>query len=163
MNMSDQQHLAVAPHSIEAEHAVLGGLMRSNEGFDRLGDLQAKHFFRADHGEIFAEIVRLVSKGESADVITVLASLQSRGAPFGEDLGAYLNQMSQSAPSAYGIAAQAKVIVDRALLRGVIHISDKMAGMAYQPLGKSGDQSAGPGPILDHRAGRAPRAQRAAH
>jgi replicative DNA helicase len=140
MNMNDQQHLAVPPHSIEAEHAVLGGLMRFNEGFDRLGDLQGKHFYRADHGEIFAEIVRLVSKGESADVITVLAAMQARGAAFGADLGAYLNQMAQSAPSASGIAAQAKVIVDRALLRGVIHIGDKMAGLAHQPLGKSGDQ-----------------------
>lgn len=140
MNMNEQQHLAVPPHSIEAEHAVLGALMRFNEGFDRLGDLQAKHFYRADHGEIFATIVKLVSRGEAADVVTVLAAMQSQGATFGADLGTYLNQMAQSAPSASGISAQAKVVVDRALLRGVISISDKMAGLAYKPLGKSGDQ-----------------------
>lgn len=87
MNMNEQQHLAVPPHSIEAEHAVLGALMRFNEGFDRLGDLQARHFYRPDHSEIFAEIVKLVSRGETADMITVLASLESRGAAFGTDLG----------------------------------------------------------------------------
>lgn len=43
MNMSEQQ-LPVPLHSIEAEHAILGTLMRFNEGFGRLGDLQAKHF-----------------------------------------------------------------------------------------------------------------------
>lgn len=140
MNMNEQQHLAVPPHSTEAEHAVLGGLMRFNEGFDRLGDLQAKHFYREDHGAIFSQIVKLVSRGEAADVVTVLAAMQASGATFDTDLGMYLNRMAQSAPSAYGIAAQANIIVDRALLRGVIHIGDKMAGLAYQPLGKSGDQ-----------------------
>ena len=140
MNMNEQVHLAVPPHSIEAEHAVLGGLMRFNEGFDRLGDLQAKHFYREDHNAIFTTIVKLVSRGEAVDVVTVLAAMQAQGATFGPDLGSYLNQMSQSAPSAAGIATQANVIVDRALLRGVIAIGDKMAGLAYKPLGKSGDQ-----------------------
>lgn len=87
MNMNEQRHLAVPPHSIEAEHAVLGGLMRFNEGFDRLGDPQARHFYREDHGTIFATIVKLVSRGEAADVITVLAAMQAQGATFGADLG----------------------------------------------------------------------------
>jgi len=140
MNMNDQQHLAVPPHSIEAEQAVLGGLMRFNQGFDRLGDLQAKHFYREDHSAIFAQIIKLVSRGEAANVVTVLAAMQGQGATFGGDLGPYLNQMAQSTPSAAGIEAQANIIVDRALLRGVITIGDKMASLAHHPLGKTGDQ-----------------------
>lgn len=139
MNMNDQQHLA-PPHSIEAEHAVLGGLMRFNDGFDRLGDLQAKHFYRDDHRAIFAQIMQLVSRGEQADVMAVLAAMQSSGGPFVDGLAVYLNQMAQSTPSAFGIEGHAKIVVDRALLRGVMHIGDQMIGLGQQPRGKSGDQ-----------------------
>jgi replicative DNA helicase len=42
--------------NIEAEQAVLGALLRDNDAFDRIAELDAAHFYRGDHRTVFAEI-----------------------------------------------------------------------------------------------------------
>jgi replicative DNA helicase len=138
--VNDPTILAAPPHSIEAEQAVLGAILRFNDAFDRVGDLQAKHFYREDHRTIYTEIVHLVSKGQPADTMTVWAALQSRGGASIDGLGPYLNQIAQSVPSAANVATYAKTVVDRALLRAIIQVSDQISGLAFRPAGKSADQ-----------------------
>ena len=133
-------HPLAVPQSIEAEQAVLGALMRSNDAIDRIGDLQDKHFFRDDHKAIFGEIRQLISKGQPADVMTVWAALEGRGGPFMEGLAPYLNQVAQSVPSAANIAHYAKTVVDRSALRGALWVADQITDLAYHPKGKSVDQ-----------------------
>lgn len=141
--MIDQQHL-LPPHSLEAEHGVLGALMRWPDNFDKVGDLRAQHFYREDHRNIFAEIVRLAERGQATDVMSVLAGLQARGEAFDGQLGAYLIQMSQSVPTSLYVGQHARLVVDRALLRALIAASDKIAGAAQNPRGQAADQ------VLDH-------------
>lgn len=128
------------PHSIEAEQAVLGALLRFNDSIDRLGDLQAKHFVRDDHRAIFAQIVQMISRGLPADQMTVWAALESSGAAFVDGLGAYLNQLAQNVPSAANVAQYATTVVDRALLRAAMHVADSINGLATNPKGKTADQ-----------------------
>jgi replicative DNA helicase len=47
------------PLSIEAEQSVPGGLLIDNDAVDRIGDLRAEHFFRADHRAIFGAVLLL--------------------------------------------------------------------------------------------------------
>lgn len=138
--MNDIITNAAPPHSIEAEQAVLGAILRFNDAFDRVGDLQAKHFYREDHRAIYAEIVQLVSTGQPADTMTVWAALQARGGAITDGLGAYLNQVAQSVPSSAHVTHYAKTVVDRALLRATMQVADKAAGLAQNPKGLSADQ-----------------------
>ena len=49
--------LRVPPHSIEAEQAVLGGLMLAPESWDRVADrISVDDFYRKDHRLIFRAI-----------------------------------------------------------------------------------------------------------
>ena len=107
--MNQPMHENVTPHSIEAEQAVLGAILRFNDCFDRIGDLQAKHFYRDDHRAIFAEVVQMISRGQTADTMTVWAALQARGGANVDGLGAYLNQIAQSVPSAANVARTRRV------------------------------------------------------
>jgi replicative DNA helicase len=129
-----------APHSIEAEQAVLGALLRFNDAFDQLGDLEAKHFYREDHRIIFGEMRRMISHGEPADPVTVWATLEGHGGAIGVDIGAYLNQLAQNAPSSAGIDRHASIVVDRALRRATMAIADRISGLAMNPKGKSADE-----------------------
>src|SRR5688500_14241717 len=44
------ESLRLPPHSVEAEQAVLGGLLLSNQSWDKIGDLIGESdFYRADH------------------------------------------------------------------------------------------------------------------
>jgi len=128
------------PQSIEAEQAVLGALLRVNDAVDKLGDLQAKHFTRDDHRAIYTEILALIKQGQAADPVTVWAALQARGGSFIDGLGEYLIKLSQSVPSAANVSRYVDIVVDRALLRGVMHVADSINGLAQNTKGKSGDE-----------------------
>jgi replicative DNA helicase len=138
--MSNMAENVGTPQSIEAEQAVLGALLRVNDCVDKMGDLQAKHFTREDHRAIYAEILRLVMAGHPADAVSVWASLEARGGTFTAGLGPYLNQLAQSVPSAANVGKYVAIVVDRALLRGVMHMADSINGLAQNTKGRSADE-----------------------
>ena len=72
--------LRVPPQSIEAEQAVLGGLLLDNSAFDRVADVvREEDFYRQDHRLIWHQIARLIERSQPADVVTVYEALQSLG------------------------------------------------------------------------------------
>ena len=57
---SAAEALRVPPHSLEAEQAVLGGLMLDNSTWDQVADrLDENDFYRNDHRLIFRAVRRL--------------------------------------------------------------------------------------------------------
>jgi len=131
---------SAAPHSIEAEQSVLGALLRFNDGFDQVGDLDAKHFYREDHRVIYAEIVRMIARGEPADVMTVWASLEGRGGAIDAGILPYLQRLTETTPSAVNIGRYASIVVDRALRRATMYVADTINGLAANPKGKTADE-----------------------
>jgi replicative DNA helicase len=70
--------LKVPPHSIEAEQAVLGGLMLDNTEWDNLADvLMPEDFYRAEHQLIFAVMSTQSEANKPIDVVTLLEALSS--------------------------------------------------------------------------------------
>ncbi|PHX51537.1 hypothetical protein AO354_20755 [Pseudomonas syringae pv. syringae] len=64
------------PHSVEAEQAVLGGLMLDNESWDLIADrIKADDFYRAEHRLIFQSIAGLAESNKPFDVVTVSDSI----------------------------------------------------------------------------------------
>ncbi|UIN23518.1 replicative DNA helicase [Herbaspirillum frisingense] len=128
------------PYAHEAEQSVLGALLLDNGAADRIGELKAKHFYRADHQAIFAEAISLISKGEPADVISIWERLQARGDVFDGELLSYLNQIAQNTPSAANIEHYSGIVVDKALLRGLLHVTGQVEELVRNPRGQSADQ-----------------------
>ncbi|UCE32134.1 MAG: replicative DNA helicase [Burkholderiales bacterium] len=131
------QALRVPPHSIEAEQAVLGGLLIDQSAWDRIGDqVSADDFYRYDHRLIFEQISRLSEGGRPADVITVHEALRNSGND--EEAGgfAYLNVLAHETPSAANIRRYAEIVRNRAILRRLIAVSDEIATTALDPQGR---------------------------
>jgi len=129
--------LRVPPHSIEAEQAVLGGLLLDNNAFDRVADVLREHdFYRHDHRLIWKQIAMLISRGQPADVVTVFESMQTAGKA--DEVGGlvYLNALAQETPSAANIRRYAEIVRDRATLRRLISTSDDISTSALNPQGK---------------------------
>ena len=60
------------PNNIEAEQAVLGSVLVSNEIFDDISAyLNAEKFFDPMHNKIYSSIERLISRGLLANPITL--------------------------------------------------------------------------------------------
>lgn len=114
------------PHSIEAEHSVIGALLRDNDAFDRLGDLRAEHFYLGDHATIFRELARQLAAGRNCDVITLGDALRGKVA----DCLPYLNSMAQNTPSSAHIARYASIVRDKAIKRGLIRFGREVAEAA---------------------------------
>lgn len=113
------------PHAVGAEQAVIGSLLRDNDAIDRISDLRAEHFYRADHRLIFGAIVEMLEAGEPADVLTVADRLR------GKDVSiAYLHEIEAGTPSSANIARYAASVLDRAQRRGVVAIADEATQLA---------------------------------
>ena len=125
------------PHSVEAEQAVLGGLLLDNSTWDAIADrLTAEDFYRRDHQQIFAAIAELAGRSEPADAVTLAEHLAAKGEA--EDTGglAYLAGLARDTPTAANIRAYADIVRERALLRHLIRVSGEIAASAYASEGR---------------------------
>ncbi len=133
--------LRVPPHSIEAEQAVLGGLLLDNGAFDRIADvLNEEDFYRHDHRLIWHQIARLIERAHPADVVTVFEALQTAGKA--EEAGGlvYLNGLAQGTPSAANIRRYGEIVRDRGILRRLISTADEISTAALNPQGRDTKQ-----------------------
>ncbi|MBA3582116.1 MAG: replicative DNA helicase [Gammaproteobacteria bacterium] len=130
--------LKVPPQSVEAEQAVLGGLMISQDAWDQIADrINEGDFYRNDHRLIFRAIAALVEKEQPRDRVTVIEWLQQRDELEKAGGAAYLVTLSVDTPTAANIQAYADIVRDRSVLRQLIGVSERIATTAYNP-GESG-------------------------
>lgn len=121
----------VPPHSLEAEQALLGGLMLDNSSWDLIADIvTADHFYRNDHRLIFKAIASLADRSDPFDVVTVAEVLEDRKEAGGL---AYLGELAKNTPSVANIVAYAEVVAKRAHLRKLITLGFDTARRAYEP------------------------------
>jgi replicative DNA helicase len=120
----DDSGLRVPPHSVEAEHSVLGALLIDNNVWDRAADLlKESDFYRPEHRLIYRAIAQLINAGKPADVVTVFDQLGEAA----EQVGglAYLNAVACSVPTAVHCRRYAEIVRERALGRDLLaRISD---------------------------------------
>lgn len=128
MRRDDEGALAVPPHSDEAEHAVIGGVMLDNSHFDAAAALlKADDFYHPAHRAMWSCIAGMVAAGKVADVITVHAQ-------GGHEL-AYLNAMAESVPSGRNTAVYAGIVRERAQRRELMRIGAELADAAMRGAG----------------------------
>ena len=135
------ESLRLPPHSVEAEQAVLGGLLLSNSAWDRIGDVIAvSDFYRADHRLLWRVITKLIEDNKPADVLTVAEALKTSGEM--NDVGglAYLHQLASGTPSAANIRRYAEIVRERAIMRRLAEVGTSIADSAYSPQGREARQ-----------------------
>ena len=114
------QQLRVPPHSIEAEQAVLGGVMLAPESFDLVSDLQDTDFYRKDHQLIWRSIAYMAERNRPFDAVTLGEWFQARGVDELVAGGAYFVELASTTPSAANVRAYAEIIREAAMRRGMI-------------------------------------------
>ncbi len=125
------------PHSIEAERAVLGGLMLDVNGWERIaGKVQEGDFYRHDHRLIFRTIHHLAEHNQPLDVVTLSEHLNRAGQLTEAGGMPYLIDLAKNTPSAANIIAYADIVHERAVLRDLIGIGQDIAHSAYHPNGR---------------------------
>lgn len=130
--MSHYDSLRVPPQSVEAEQAVLGGLMLAPKAISKVR-LSDGDFYRRDHALIYRAICELDRKGQPFDAVTLGEWFEAKGQSELVAGGAYLIELATTTPSAANIAAYAAIVRDKAILRRAIDIATKLMGDGFSP------------------------------
>jgi len=126
------ESLKVPPHSLEAEQAVLGGLLLAAGSWDRVADLLVEEdFYREDHRLIFRAIHELHEQSRPADAVTVTEWFEANGKVDRIDGGSYIGQLVNSTPSAANIVAYAEIVREKSILRNLIEVGTEIAAGAF--------------------------------
>ena len=124
------------PHSVEAEQAVLGGLMLKNEAFESISDvLVEKDFYNKDHQLIFSAMVTLADNGQPSDPITLSENLQSKNHLATIGGAEYLVELTENTPSAANIKAYSQIVIERSIVRQLILAASETIQKGFNPLG----------------------------
>ncbi len=130
--------IKLPPHSMEAEQALLGGLMLDNQALDKVADVISEgDLYRQDHRLIYRHVCRLIDKNRPADVVTVAEALESCNELDGIGGLAYLSALAQSTPSSANIRRYAEIVRERAVMRKLAEVGASIAESAYAPAGRS--------------------------
>jgi replicative DNA helicase len=126
------------PHSVEAEQALLGGLLLDAVAWDNVADaVTGEDFYRPDHQLIFEAIANLVGEGKPCDVVTVSQELERTGKLEGAGGLAYLSSIARDTPSAANVRAYADIVRERSLLRQLIRAGTDIATAVFNNDGES--------------------------
>lgn len=136
---ADLEQLRVPPQSVEAEQAVLGGLMLSPDAFWQVGDLLVEaDFYRRDHALIWRAIAEAAEAHPPRpyDAVTLGEWFESKGEAELVQGGAYLVDLASTTPSAANIRAYAEIVSDKSRLRALITVATEIVNNGFRPDGR---------------------------
>lgn len=120
------------PCAIDAEQAVIGGLMiDSARVTDVAGWLTDADFYRRDHAAIYRAIVDMAGRNAQCDVVTVPDWLQEHGLLEQAGGAAYLIELASTTPSAANIVSYAEIVREKAQRRRLIERGMAMVESAF--------------------------------
>ncbi len=121
------------PHSLEAERAVLGGILMNNAALNTvLAVVTPEDFYKDAHRRILEKIIALVDKGLPVDLISLTEELRRSGLI--EEVGgaAYLSSLLDGVHRNLNVEYYAQIIKEKSLLRRLILSSAKIIAAGYE-------------------------------
>lgn len=135
--MADGSNSRVPPNDLEAERAVLGGILLENEALNVVSEipLTAEDFYSEAHTRIFEAMSELFAAGQPVDTVTLRERLQ-----LGRKLQAvggdeYLLGLTNTIPTVANIAAHARIVREKAVIRRLITACHETAAKGYGDYG----------------------------
>jgi len=123
----------VPPHNLEAEQAVLGGVLLDNSIFHSIIEiLKEDDFYYPAHRILFRTFVELYSKNIPIDLITVTEHLEKKGEL--EEIGGavYIASLSEQIVPSASALHYAEIVREKAIKRELISGGAKIINLAYE-------------------------------
>lgn len=122
-----------APHSTDAEQALLGALMNNNDLYDELsGLLHPHHFYHEFYAEVYATAERLFEKNFRVDAITIKENLKDAKRFEELDINQMLVDMMANAYLLGKISDHARIIIARHNQRELLKLTQQLASEAHE-------------------------------
>jgi replicative DNA helicase len=126
----------VPPSALEAEAAVLGGVLLENDAMNIVTEtLSPDDFYSEANRRIFEAMTRLFGCGQPVDTVTLRAELVGKGhlqAVGGDD---YLLSLTNTIPTVANIEAHARIVREKSIVRQLIVACHEVAAKGYGDYG----------------------------
>ena len=136
----DELLIRQMPHSLEAEQAVLGSMLIDAECIkDVMEKLQPEDFYLRQNREIFETIYSMFTYSMPIDGVTVAREMEKNGTFDPNTTRSYLLQLMEITPTAANAMEYAKIVQEKALMRGVATAAAEITGMVQEGTGTAAD------------------------
>ncbi len=119
---ADNMYDAVMPYNLEAEQSVLGAAIIDAGKIPEIMEfIRPEYFYRQQHADLYAMLVRMFTTGITTDTITILDNARREGIfENDEDAKVYITQLVQLVPSTANVTAYARIVQEKFYLRSLI-------------------------------------------
>lgn len=122
----------VPPQNMEAEQAVLGGLLLDPPAWDDIVEiLSEQDFYKPSHQRIFTCLNEMNRKNFPTDLVTVGNWLNDKGELDAVGGIPYLAELIEQTPTSVNIVTWANIVHEKALLRRVIQLNQQFIQKAF--------------------------------
>lgn len=136
-----QTQARTPPYSLDAEQAVLGALMLSEEAYFKISDkVVADDFYRQDHRIIFQAIAALKEKGQPCDAVTLGEWLDRKDQAESAGGIGYVIEIANNTPGAANIVAYAEIVREKSILRQLMEAGTQIVDDILVPEGRSSEE-----------------------
>jgi replicative DNA helicase len=123
------------PANIDAERAILGGVLLENILYNEAAErLRAEDFALDSHQRIFARMGELIDSGRAVDIFTLAEELARRKEVEAVGGVSYLASLTEGLPRRISIEDYVRIVKDKSLLRQLI-------GICSNAITRAADQS----------------------
>jgi len=122
----------VPPQAIDVESAVLGAMLLEKEAIAKAIEiLDDRAFYKPANQSIYRAMMALFERSEPIDLITLTEELRRRNEL--DKIGGeyYLSELTTKVSSAANVEYHAHIVLERALMRQLIHSSSEIINRAY--------------------------------
>ena len=136
---ADDLLLRQAPHSPQAEQAVLGSMLIDPDCIkDVMDKLQPEDFYLRANRDIFETIYHMFIYSRPIDGVTVAGEMERNGV-YNDNTRDYLVQLMDVTPTSANVMEYVKIVLDKSLMRQVAAAAGSIAAMVQEGNGDAGD------------------------
>lgn len=134
--MAEFDSIKQMPYSLEAEQAVLGGILVDSDKMNEIAELlKSDDFYLERHQAIYISMQEMFMQNKKIDFVTLLDMLERQGYYSRKDGAQYIRLLADTVPSIANIKEYANIVRDNSLLRALINNAREIADSAYAAQG----------------------------
>jgi len=124
----------VPPHNMEAEQAIVGGILINNDALNQIVDiLSGEDFYKEAHALIYEGMLTLYNRDDPVDVITLSQVLKEKVALDKVGGTEYLASLADATATSAGIMYHAEIVKDLSIRRNLIRQCSHISEVCFQP------------------------------
>jgi replicative DNA helicase len=121
------------PQNMEAERSILGAILLDNNALNAAVErLRPEDFFHDHHRRIYQQMISLGETQQAIDLVTLTDQLHRSGELESSGGPAYIAQLMDGVPHVTNVEHYARIVKEKALLRGLIHATHAIQQQALE-------------------------------